>query len=714
MKKVYFIICALCIVHCALLKAQTKCATIAEIKALANDASCVYTGIATTTYYDAYNGVVMQDATGAILLQSSYLNEANATDVKVGMEITNVVGTFQQASTSYMTNIKVKKADIALIEIKKEGVSVTPQIVVFEDYIANVDKYDGMSVKLENVNIRQLAGTTLNEIYSLTSDAKLTVSFMNAPGVVVPARADLEGFLSADYSGKIFRVGSATTFVAYAYNTINNIKVGVTEASDREYELLGTFAVTNVVNFADKKVVYIQEEDSHRNYALRVVLSADADIKIGDMVTGLCGKFEPYTKGANQKSATLTQGITKAIEIVASGAQSRVLSNYIYTLTDNDMQNAYMYDGTLISLSGGVVTDNGNGAYTYVIENENAQGRKEISLRVANVEDLSAYVGKECPVQGVLDVAATYPENAMTLILRSTSDFLESNVQFASIKELIEAGEPAGTSVTYELVNPVLVTYKFSKGESDNSLKSYYFIVQDETEGIVVSLGSEEIANIQVGDSIVGLRGVYSNMRGLTTDILDVDVDMRKSIEVKNSENEILPIEVTFAQLFADKGAYSNRVVVVRGVKNNKIQHTNNDGSAWTECYFSQDSVRMDYTVDADGNPYFTYYDNMDIIGIVDDRVIGSYFSVWALSQEHIINLDDTVIENVDLDVDVFARNSTIYVSVNNDVEIEVYSLRGMLLSRQMTSNGVARIDVGNEHCVIVRVGNSVHKVAVK
>ena len=149
-------------------------------------------------------------------------------------------------------------------------------------------------------------------------------------------------------------------------------------------------------------------------------------------------------------------------------------------------------------------------------------------------------------------------------------------------------------------------------------------------------------------------------------------------------------------------------------MKNNKIQHTNNDGSAWTECYFSQDSVRMDYTVDADGTPYFTYYDNMDIIGIVDDRVIGSYFSVWALSQEHIINLDDTVIENVDLDVDVFAQNSTIYVSVNNDVEIEVYSLRGMLLSRQMTSNGVARIDVGNENCVIVRVGNSVHKVAVK
>ena len=42
--------------------------------------------------------------------------------------------------------------------------------------------------------------------------------------------------------------------------TINNIKVGVTVASDKEIELLDTFAVSNVITFADHKVVYIQEE----------------------------------------------------------------------------------------------------------------------------------------------------------------------------------------------------------------------------------------------------------------------------------------------------------------------------------------------------------------------------------------------------------------------------------------------------------------------
>mgnify|MGYP003304499060 CR=1 FL=1 len=61
----------------------------------------------------------------------------------------------------------------------------------------------------------------------------------------------------------------------------------------------------------------------------------------------------------------------------------------------------------------------------------------------------------------------------------------------------------------------------------------------------------------------------------------------------------------------------------------------------------------MNYDLDSKGKPYFTFYDNMDITGIVDDRVIGGYFSIWALSQAHIVNLDEGVaVEDV---VDQFA-----------------------------------------------------------
>ena len=53
MKKLFSIICALCIMHCAL--AQTKCETIAEIKALESGTECVYEGYAITIIIGSYS-----------------------------------------------------------------------------------------------------------------------------------------------------------------------------------------------------------------------------------------------------------------------------------------------------------------------------------------------------------------------------------------------------------------------------------------------------------------------------------------------------------------------------------------------------------------------------------------------------------------------------------------------------------------------------------
>ena len=714
MKKLYSIICALCIVHCALLHAQKKCETIAEIKALASGTECVYEGYALATYYDGYNGIMIQDETGVLLLKNSKCSYGNTSIVAPGMEVSNVKGKFMTGN-NMIARIEVTNSNISKMDVYEEAESVlTPKVVDFDTYMNNIANYEGVVVKLNNVNIRTIEGTTTSEIYSLTSDKVLKLSFSNAPGAQVPLRADLIGFLSADWSGNIFQVGDIDAITPYAYKTIKNLKVGVTAKTTHEYELADTFAVTNIVNATNNKVVYIQEETNYNNYGLRVVLPSTASVKIGDMITGLCGTFEPYTKGTKQKSATLTQSASKSVKVVSSGAQSRVLSNYIYTLTDNDMQNAYMYDGTLLSLSGGVVTKTTNG-YSYVIENENGQGRKEIALRVANVSDLSAYVGRDCPVQGVLDVAATYPENQLTIVLRSTKDFLESNVKFNSVAELIAVGEPAGTSVTYELENPVLVTYKFTKGGGDDAVISYFAVVQDATEGIVLSLGAVDLQNVAVGDSIVGLKGVYSNMRGLTTDILDVDETLRTGIKVKNSGNAIVPIEVTFAQLLADKQQYSNRVVKVNNVKNNRIEHTNSDGSLWLEYYFTQGEDRMDYTLDADGKPYFTFYDNMNITGVVDDRVIGGYYSVWPLSQAHIVEVSGgaTSVEDIISTAVIYSRNNTIYVETEVGANITVFSLVGQSLYSATSVDNLTIIDNIVEKCVIVKVNSSIYKIVM-
>ena len=715
MKKIYSILCALCVMHCAFIQAQTECTTIAEVKALADGTECIFKGRATTTFYDGYNGVVMQDETGTILLQSSYLSEANATTVKAGMEISNVKGTFTMANSSYMTHIAVKKGDIAAIEVLNEEAQFAVNTVDFDAYMSNIAEYEGVPVKLENVNIRPVAGTSMSEIYSLTTENKLTVSFTNAPGYVVPSRATMSGFLSADWSGKIFRVASASDVIPFAYKTLKNLRVGVTAKTSQEYELLDTFTVTTVVNQADQKVVYVQEETAYQNIGLRVVVPSSVDVKIGDRIAGLVGTFEPYTTGANQKSATLVQSTSKSIVVVSSGATSRVLSNYIYTLTDNDMQNAYMYDATLLSFSGGVVTKNSDNTYSYVIENENGQGEKSIAIRVANVDDLSAYEGKSCPVQGVLDVAATYPESPLTLILRSPSDFLESNVEFEDIASLIAAGEPAGSSVTYALKNPVLVTYMFTKGGGDNAVATYFFMVQDNTAGIVVSLGTTGMTNIKEGDYITGLRGVFSNMRGMTTNILDVDDVLREEIKVQSSNNAIEPMEVTFAELLADKAKYSNRVVVVRNVQNVQQETENADGSIWYDYYFSQDGVRLDYTLDANGKPYFTFYDNMDITGVVDDRIIGTNYSVWPLSQAHIIDLDaPSAIDDVVFNARIYSASQTIFVETHEGATISVFTLQGQLLHSVESSDSLIQISNITEKCVIILVDNIAYKVFVK
>ena len=83
-------------------------------------------------------------------------------------------------------------------------------------------------------------------------------------------------------------------------------------------------------------------------------------------------------------------------------------------------------------------------------------------------------------------------------------------------------------------LSPEKIT-KGEKGGGENSYTTYFFMVQDNTAGIVVSLGTKAMENIKIGDSITGLRGVFSNMRGMTTNILDVDEVLREEIKVQSS-----------------------------------------------------------------------------------------------------------------------------------------------------------------------------------
>ena len=703
-----------------------KCNTIAEIKALSDGTACEYVGNATTTYYYDNHGVMMQDATGAILLYNKYLGAAKAgTDATIkttiNMEITDVWGTFKKEGGSLLDRIVLSDDDAEYILIKNENATFTPEVVDFDTYVAQLDQYKGVAVQFNEINIRSVSAGSLNsEFYSLTSDATLSVPFNSRIGNL-PVKASLSGFLGRDGNGRnIFMIGSKESIKPLAFNSILDIKNIVTNYNESlNYDLLDTFAVSHIVPTIDGKIVYIQERDvyqpNHYDHALRIEVPTVADaagIKIGDYIVGVSGKFRPYTGDSiAQRGASFFQNATSSIKVVASGAECRALPKYIYTFTGDNMQNAYRYESTLVVFSGGKVQKEADGTYSYVIENENGTGLQSVGFHITGVEDLSVYEGRSCAVRGIVDVANSYPNRQFSIICRNEADVLESNMQFETIADLIAAGE-LGSGVTYELLNPVLVSYTFAKTQNT---PTYYFIVQDHSAGIIVDLGTVAYELVQPGDSISGLRGVYNNTRGITTDFLAVNDDLRKEIVVKNRNNAVNGIEVTFAEILADKKLYENRVVTVRNVHLDSVFHPGTDympQDAIEGC-FTQGTDTIYYTTGANaGN--FTFYDNMDITGIVDNKVIGEYYSIWPLSQAHIINLDANSCDNVEMNARIYSSNQTIFVETHEGANIALFTLQGQSLYTTKATSSLTQISNIAEKCVIILVDNVAYKMMVK
>ncbi len=725
MKKLSFLFTFIALAFFSYVSADgVQCSTIAEVKALADGAACEYVGNATTTYYYDNLGVVMQDETGAILLYNKYLGAAKAgTDATikttVNMQITDVWGKFKKKGGSLIDRIEMTDEDAEWIEITNTNATFTPEVVDFDTYMTKLGEYEGIAVKFNEINIRSIGESLNSEFYSPTTGATLSVPFDARIGNL-PVKASVSGFLGRDGNGRnVFKVGSKDDIKSLSFKAIKDIKNIVLKYEETlSYDLLDTFAVSHVVKEAAKTIVYIQEKDryepDHYDLGLRIEVPSVVDIKTGDYIAGLYGKFRPFAGDSisGLKGASFFQDANTQIKVVGTGAECRALAKYIYTLTSDGMQNAFRYESTLVVFSGGKVVKNSNGTYSYVIENENGTGRQSVRFVVTGVNDLSAYEGKECAVRGVLDVANNYTDQ-FTIICRSAADVIEPVLEFDNIKELIASGE-LGTDIIYELRNPVLVSYTFAKTQNT---PTYYFIVQDETAGIIVDLGVTPMDNIHAGDSIEGLKGVYNNTRGITTDFLAVSDLIRHSITVKNSNNEVKGIEVTFAEILADKKLYENRVVTVRGVKKGSVFHPGTDympQDATEEC-FIQGSDTIFYTTGANAGG-FTFYNYMDITGVVDNKVVGEYYSIWPLSQAHIIDLGEvpTATEAILMNANIYANNNTIFVETIEGAQIKVFNLQGQCLFANQAVDYLTTINDITEQCVIITVDNVVYKLMLK
>jgi hypothetical protein len=133
------------------------------------------------------------------------------------------------------------------------------------------------------------------------------------------------------------------------------------------------------------------------------------------------------------------------------------------------------------------------------------------------------------------------------------------------------------------------------------------------------------------------------------------------------------------------------------------------------EGCFVQGTDTIYYTTGANAGD-FILYDYMDITGVVDNKVIGEYYSIWPLSQEHIIDLgtDPTKVDNVVMNANIYSADNTIYVETVAGAQIRVFNLQGQSLYQTIVVDALTTICNIAEPVVIIMVDNVAYKLIVK
>ena len=149
----------------------------------------------------------------------------------------------------------------------------------------------------------------------------------------------------------------------------------------------------------------------------------------------------------------------------------------------------------------------------------------------------------------------------------------------------------------------------------------------------------------------------------------------------------------------------------MRGVKNGSVFHAEDA----IEGCFVQGTDTIYYTTGANaGN--FTLYDYMDITGVVDNKVIGEYYSIWPLSQAHIIDLGEvpTALDAALMNANIYSNNNTIFIETIEGAQIRVFNLQGQCLYQTTSTDFLTTIANITEQTVIIMVNNTAYKLIVK
>lgn len=692
---------------------------ISDIRAQEEGTYVFYTGEAITTFYSS-GGILIQDETGSIYVKSYDLSKACAAPADAGFpnqKITAIAGVFHKAVTNEeMTHIQIEyDTDAYDIEVLEKNVDFTITDVTLEDLMADPMKYECQPIRLNQVT----ATITEYTKYFKLDDKELIISTgQMGEAMDVPAEGTFVGYYGNNGTqGFIIPDSKYITPTAYKsiYDIKNSGKTGIALG------ILDPVLVNRVVKNTDgSTTLYIQEDYSYwGTYGTTVIVeNLTANVQEGDSIIGVRGYVTPFSvvDGKIYGSKIEQKGNLGAnIQILSSNntlnAQSVQELEYIKG------EAALNYESTLCSSPTGIIVKHGD-KYFLRVTHTNTNETDSVYIDGA---DFSSLIGKQHAVIGVVDAGIVNP-GYTTFVLRSINDIVKDNYQFNSIGELRAAGKPLASGVTYELVNPVLVTFKRSYSVDDVDLIGVH--VQDATGGIYIKkqISDNEQFEINAGDSVTNFKGLYvTTGKAVMLDFSDIYNLEEDSYKIISSGNKVdaNPDEVTIAELAANRNKYSSRVVKLTNVLHGDTTHTPWWASGYpvTEYYLYQEGCpeRMFYS-----SWRYPLYEKNNIVGIFDEGCDNEGFTIIPLSAAHITdasNSDATGVNQITSEnISLAYNNNTIFLSSKVDA-IEIYNTNGALVMREVINSTNISVNLAKGIYIVRSFNNgeiTTNKIAIK
>ena len=720
MKKIALIIIS--ILAICNLNAQVECQTIAQIKQQPDKTKIIYTGTATTTYYNGtYNGLFIQDETGGILLKG-YTQNSKSTDwVTDSMQVTNITATWTIGSSGSAPGISVATADKKL-PVCTPNIAFQPQRITTQQLFADLSSYDSKAIVVIDATITPKT----NNKYYLTNGVDSIPFYSSNVSSTAPARGEMAGAYLA-YQYNRFLLCNADLTKPTAFHSFTDMSAYY---KGKNFQILdaqvGGAALVNHVAKIDgnKTAIFAQYLGltGLLSNGITIIVDGETNIVPGDSIDAFHGKYtDAYKNTANTadfKGAYFTQISTSPLNVRNSNNSLVVTPAVnISDLLTNKLALNYASQIIASRYAGKLYQHNNNYYYkiTYQISNPDEEVDSMISqtdsiLVVAeNQLDLSQYVGNNVIISGVYDASVVYSQP--TIIIRNQDDILTLHQTFNSIAELIAQGEPLSADITYQLKNPVIVNYK--RTQVNSGVSQTWIFVEDETGVLALDFG-ETKTNIAVGDSISNINGTFDDgirygSRVEHAPSLTILGDIKP--QILSSNNQLNYHKASLTQIIQDTLAYCSHIVEIDNLGGATQQIE--DLTGVRDDYYLYDmqnpQAQMHYTpATHTGNPIIG--ENLVLRGLVNFNCLDGYYVIYRIS----VSNPTVSTQNPELDnATIFTADKSLHILTSANSALEVFSIDGQCIYQTATSSNHTQINNLNSGIYIIKINNKTYKTTI-